>query len=151
MYVAADGSGEPIVLIDDNFANEQPQFSPDNRFIVFERGDASHDIHVVAFPEGGNSWQVTVDGGNQPVWSANSDRVFYAKDGIIWVVDIETSPTVRIGTPRPLSASESDRPLTPWVWPSPDGSRVLIRQAIDPEQAKPLLRIVENWYGEFGG
>jgi serine/threonine protein kinase len=150
-YAPADGSGDPVVMIDDDLSNSNPQFSPDGRFIAISRGDATPDIHVYSFPDGESSWQVTVDGGDMPAWSANSDRLFYVLDDTIWLVDIETSPTVRIGTPRPLSSGRIAKPLTPYVFPSRDGSRVLLRQAVNLDDAKPLLRIVENWYAEFDG
>ena len=149
-YMPADGSAGPKLLVEaaERIATNA-QFSPNGQYVVYEIADAGSQIHLVSFPDGENSWQVTVDGGANPRWAANSDRVFYTNDGAIMEVTIETSPTVRIGTPRVVVPADPANPG--WVWPSPDGERILLQKAIDPEAARPTMRIVEHWFGEFGG
>jgi len=108
------------------------------------------EIRLASFPDAENSWQVTVDGGREPVWSADSDRLFYVNDGMVMEVVIETSSVPRIGTPRAVVARKPISPRFVSIWASADGERVLIQRAVDAKSARPRLRIVQNWYAEFG-
>jgi hypothetical protein len=71
-------------------------------------------------------------------------------DGMVMEVVIETSSVPRIGTPRPIVARKPISPRFMSVWPSADGERVLIQRAVDAKSARPRLRLVQNWYAEFG-
>ena len=71
------------------------------------------------FPSGEGKWQVSVNGGAVPRWSASGDWLFFLEDGQdvkLMQADIVTTPSPNIGTPRALfSASSTGRQPRPRV------------------------------------
>ncbi len=65
------------------------------------------------FPEAEGQWQVSVNGGDQPLWSPAGDKLYF-KDlaGQLFVVDVTTTPEVSLSTPRFI-------PLPRSCWPGP--------------------------------
>ena len=78
-------------------------FSPDGRHLAYVSTETGIDeIFVQSWPLGRGKWQVSVDGGQFPVWSRDGKRIFYAKTSAIMAVDVDTSGTVQAGRPREL-------------------------------------------------
>jgi Tol biopolymer transport system component len=148
-YIATDGSGDETELVDEKASVVAPVFSPDGRYVAYVLTGARPEIYLVSFPDAENTWPVTTDGGEAPVWSAKSNRLFYVNRRQVMEVEIDTSPEVRIGTPRALFPREAINSLMPDIWAAPDGERILVQRAVDPEAARPLMRVVENWFAEF--
>jgi serine/threonine-protein kinase len=80
-------------------ANENAMaLSPDGRWLAYMT-DASGQREVVVqpFPQGGARIQVSTTGGQEPVWSASGDRVYF-RDGDLRLVAarVDTSPSFRV-------------------------------------------------------
>ncbi len=55
-----------------------PTFSPDGRWLAYQSGETGRsEIYVEAFPGPGERYQITADGGVQPVWTRASGEIFY--------------------------------------------------------------------------
>ena len=64
----------------------EPRFSPDGRWLAYVSNESgAYHAYVRAFPDGGQRLQVSLDGGNQPVWSRDGKAIFYvgALGGVI--------------------------------------------------------------------
>jgi len=78
-------------------------FSPDGRHIAYVTTETGiNEVFVTTFPEGGGTWQVSVDGGEQVTWSRDGKRLYYIHDEALFAVDVETAGGFRAGTPREL-------------------------------------------------
>jgi Tol biopolymer transport system component len=54
------------------YSKRNGQFSPDGRWIAYEKNDSGRfEILVQSFPEPGGKWQVSTGGGVQPRWGAD--------------------------------------------------------------------------------
>jgi Tol biopolymer transport system component len=54
------------------------RFSPDGRWIAYVSDESGRpEIYVQPYPGPGGKWQISADGGIEPVWNANGRELFY--------------------------------------------------------------------------
>jgi len=150
--------GEPRLFLDTPRATFAPSVSPDGRFVAYISDETGDDeVYLKPFPGGSGKWQVSVDGGFWPQWSADGTEIWYAAGDDLMAVSVETDP-VRLGTPRLLFTRPDPPRAMPYGAPdafsvTPDGNRFLV--AVLPEGAddrRPTgLVVVQNWFAAFAG
>jgi hypothetical protein len=59
---------------------------------------ARRKIHVQSYPGPGGKWQISTEGGTEPVWNRNGRELFYRNGDKIIAVDIATQPSFVAGT-----------------------------------------------------
>jgi len=129
------------------------QFSPDGRFIAYQ---VSGEIQVRPFPQMDESrWQLSTDGGSEPIWGRDGRELFYRRGNAIIAVPIVTEPTFQFGAPRELFrraiASQlyfdgTDRGAPFDV--APDGRFLIVTESEDELAVRPFY-VVENWFEEL--
>ena len=114
-------------------------------------------IFVQPFPNvDDGKWQVSTNGGGDPVWSPDGRRLFFNELPIrIMVVDVATDPTFSHGTPSEafrlfdLNLVGGGRRYDL----APDGERFLVREfggaETTGEAAFNGLIFIENWFEEL--
>ena len=126
------------------------RFSPDVRWVAYcsdESGRA--DVFVRPFPGPGPKWQVSSDGGTNPVWSRSGRELFYLESDKLMVVDVETTPTLRLGRPRTLFQGRYYKSLESYAYDVvPDGLRFLMIKADPAESGEAHVNVVTNWFEE---
>jgi hypothetical protein len=127
-----------------------PTFSSDGRWIAYvSPQSARNEVYVRSSTGEGRTWQISNDGGVEPVWSASGRELFYRADDKMMVVDILESAPVAFGKPRVLfegafvfgdtEGQEFDV--------TRDGHRFLmLKPQISPVAAP--LSVVVNWFAE---
>ena len=93
-------------------------------------------------------WQVSTDGGSQPVWSRDGRELFYRRGNTMIAVSVSTSPVFRIGESRPLfegAFAQRDNAANYDVLP--DGKRFIMLQDQD-SIGSAQLHVVLNWRRE---
>jgi len=83
-----------------------PAVSPDGRWIAYVSNETAgnNEVYVRSFPDAmGGRWQVSIDGGTSPVWSAD-DRTLYYLDGTARLVaaTVRTAPAFGVIDRQPL-------------------------------------------------
>jgi eukaryotic-like serine/threonine-protein kinase len=128
------------------------RFSPDGRWLAYV-SDASgrNEVYVQPYPGPGSRWQVSSDGGGQPVWNRNGRELFYRSEDKIMAVDITTEPSFSAGRPKMLfkgSYFSSSHVENPFYDVSPDGQRFLM---LKPSEQAVLtqINVVLNWTEEL--
>ncbi len=108
------------------------------------------------FLSGEGKWQVSVNGGAVPRWSASGNRLFFLEPMVrtskLMQADIVTTPSPNIGTAQALfSASSTGRQLGPGLDVFPDGKRFLVIAQVKSDQPPqtPAITVVQNWFAEF--
>jgi len=97
-----------------------PEFSPDGRWLAYgSNATGRNEIYVQPWPGRGPREQVSLEGGASPACNPGGRELFFVSSlaaagrSRMWAVDVETSPRLRIGTPRLLfDSSETDLVLT---------------------------------------
>ena len=131
-----------------------PALSPDGRwlaFVGFESGQKVGNIYVEPFQHQGPRYQVTVDGGIQPIWRRDGREIFYRNDDRMYAVPIGPGPDFVSGKPVMLFRGTYRRgaPTGPDYDVTPDGSRFLMVKMGEDELAPPRLNVVLNWVDEL--
>jgi Tol biopolymer transport system component len=117
----------------------QGRFSPDSRYIAFLSNEANADrMEVYARPFDGNkpdapapgaAVQVSKNGAIGMVfWRKDGKEMYYmTRDWEVMAVDISTSPTFQVGTPKLLFKLQGPLPGNPGQWKnvSADGERFI--------------------------
>ncbi|REJ74153.1 MAG: hypothetical protein DWQ30_21620 [Acidobacteria bacterium] len=104
-YELATGAETPLVRT--AAAEGNGDISPDGRWLVFAAEEADlPEVFLQEFrPEGEparSRWQVSVGGGNQPVFSRDGERIFYRRDDSIWSVELRPESDPPISAPQQL-------------------------------------------------
>src|SRR5207253_11100319 len=74
------------------FNEQDPEFSPDGRWIAFRSNESGrYEVYVAPFPASGGKRQVSTAGGARPRWRAGGKELFYdAADNRLMAAEGET-------------------------------------------------------------
>jgi serine/threonine-protein kinase len=96
--------GKPTTLLNANFDQRAPAFSPDGRWLAYESSQSEQlNVYVRAFPGLGGQVPISTGGGALPTWSRTRNELLYSRlDGQIMVVNYSVSGgSFKAETPRP--------------------------------------------------
>jgi len=136
-----------------HFNEADPRFSPDGRWLAYMSDESGRwETYVQPYPGPGGKWQVSREGGREPVWNPSGKELFYRNGNKMMAVDVMTQPNFALGNPRVLF----DVPYLLALVPvsnydvSPDGRRFLMVKA-DQQQgpAASQIVVVQNWFEEL--
>jgi eukaryotic-like serine/threonine-protein kinase len=136
------------------YEDTAPKFSPDGKWLAYSSNESGRrEIYVKPYAgPGGGKWQISTDGGQEPVWNPKGHELFYRNGGKIMTVEVVTKSGFSVGKPRmlfegpylPTSAS------FPFYDVSPDGQRFLMLKPSEQAQAAPTqINVVLNWFEEL--
>jgi serine/threonine protein kinase/Tol biopolymer transport system component len=127
---------------------DQSQFSPDGRWIGYSADESGrYEVYVTAFPSTGERWQISRDGGVQPVWRRDGEGLYYlGLDGLLKAVAFRTDDRPQFSIPKPLFDTGLKTPL-PWVEQyavSADGRRFLLLKPAETK-VRNSVGVILNW------
>ena len=130
-----------------------PSLSPDGRWFAYTSNEAGrYEIYVRPTSGAEGRWQISTEGGVEPVWSASGSELFYRHGDDVLVVDVVTNPTFEQGKPRKLFegryALGDVKDDTRAYDVAPDGQRFLMLRP-ESELSTGALKVVVNWFGEL--
>ncbi len=71
------------------------------RGVAYTSNDSGpFEMDVPPFPGPGGKWQISTDGGAEPVWARDSGELFYRNGDQMMAVETTTEPTFSAGLPR---------------------------------------------------
>jgi Tol biopolymer transport system component len=148
----SDRKAQPFIRTP--FNETVPQFSPlGGRWLAYVSNESGrNEIYVQAYPGPGGKWQISTDGGTEPVWNRNGRELFYRSGNKMMAVDITAQPSFSAGKPHLLF--EGPYLPTPATFPnydvSPDGQRFLMLKPAEKTQAQTTqITVVLNWFEEL--
>lgn len=129
-----------------------PSLSPDGRWVAYTSNESGRD-EVYVRPTSGapGRWQISTDGGLEPVWARSGAEIFYRERDKMLVVSVETGAALRHTAPRTLFTGQynldplKDKPLFDVT---PDGQRFLMLKAENRPVASRLHAVL-NWHSEL--
>ena len=135
------------------FNESVPSFSPDGHWLAYISDESGrYEVYVQPYPGPGGKYQISTDGGTEPVWNPNGKELFYRRGDKMMAVDITTQPSFSAGKPKMLFQG-SYVPTTatvPLYDVSPDGERFLMIKGSEQAQAAPTqINVVLNWFEEL--
>ena len=135
-------------------ANEGgPVFSPDGHWLAYQSDESGRDeVYVRPFLGSGGKWQVSTDGGTEPVWARNGRELFYRSGDKMMAVAIETKPAFVAAKPKLLFEGHYELGNYAFLQNydvSPDGQRFLMVKAGEQATAAAQISVVLNWSEEL--
>ena len=151
--VPRNGSGQITTLLDSPAFEAMPEISPDGRWLAYVSNESGNDeIYVRPFPDvGAGLWQISTDGGSEPLWARNGEELFFRRDGAVVAVRIQTDPVFSVGNPEVIL----EGPYLQGILGgrsydiNADGDKFLMLATITDESAAPQIVIVQNWVEEL--
>jgi eukaryotic-like serine/threonine-protein kinase len=141
-------SGKVEPLLDARFRVDEPQLSPDERWLAYVSQESGRDeVYIEPFRRGGDRVRVSVEGGGQPKWRGDGKELFYATLGnqLMAAAVRATGERLEVSLPTKLFEIHGlEGTGYDDYAPSADGQRFLVKLAAE-ESRKPQLQIVTNW------
>jgi len=136
------------------FNEAAPQFSPDGNWLAYVSDESGRkEIYVQPYPGPGGKWQISTEGGVEPLWNRNGRELFYRSGKKMMAVEIAIKPSFSAGTPKRLFEGQyQSLPTvsTPNYDVSSDGQRFLMLKPSEQAQSAMLqINVVENWFEEL--
>jgi serine/threonine-protein kinase len=127
--------------------------SPGSKWIAYVSDQTGRsEIYVERFPALGSRRTVSVDGGDDPMWSPTGRELFYRRlsDGAMMAVPIATEPTFTVGPPKVLFKRRYFDAGGHYYDVARDGQRFLMLKERESTGAATLpIILVENWFEEL--
>ena len=98
------GERKPFAYVATEFQEGQPRLSPDGHWLAYQSNDSKrNEIYMVSFPLLGGKWQISSNGGSDPVWSRDGRELYYySPDNKIMAVEIKPGVEFQFGVPKAL-------------------------------------------------
>jgi hypothetical protein len=147
----SDHKAQPF--LQSRFNESAPCFSPDGRWLAYVSDESGRiEVYVQPYPGPGGKWQISTEGGTEPVWNPNGKELFYRSGNKMMAVDVTTQPSFSAGKPKMLF--EGQYLPTPVTYPdydvSPDGQRFLMLKPVEQSATAPTqINVVQNWFEEL--
>ena len=155
LSLAGDREVESLLATESSANNAE--LSPDGRWLVYQPNESGQDeVYVKPFPNvNGGQWQISTDGGTQPLWAPDGHELFYRRGTSLMAVPVQTEPSFTPATPEVLF--EGDYVLGTVGGGraydvAQDGRRFLMikeGEGAEDESAPPSLILVQNWHEEL--
>jgi Tol biopolymer transport system component len=147
----SDRKAQPFLRT--RFNESAPCFSPDGRWLAYISDESGRfEVYVQPYPGPSGKWQISTEGGSEPVWNPKGRELFYRAGNKVMAVDIATQPVFAAGKPRMLFEGE----YNPGPVPIPnydvssDGQRFLMVKPSEKERsASTQINVVLNWFEEL--
>jgi len=76
------------------------RFSPDGKCMAYISDESGRfEVYVQPYPGPGGKWQISTEGGVEPVWARNGRELFYRNGDQMMAVEITTDPIFSAGRP----------------------------------------------------
>jgi dipeptidyl aminopeptidase/acylaminoacyl peptidase len=141
---------EPRLWLQTPFSETLPALSPDGKWLAYSSDDSRrYEVYIQPFPDHGERIQVSVEGGDMPLWAPNGKELFYWADNRIMSVPVTMGETLKIGNPVGIFDYETDYDGRGMAYDvSPDGTWFIGMQS-DPMAPPDEVEVVLNWFEEL--
>jgi Tol biopolymer transport system component len=144
--VPMSGTRTPMPFLRTVFDEWQGNLSPDGRWMAYTSNESGrYEVYVQSFPDAGETWQISTQGGLHPRWRHDQTELYYINgDQKLVAVPIRTGKTFQHGAQTPLFGTRISRIFavrSPYAV-SKDGQRFLMARLVSGSSP---LTVVANW------
>jgi len=148
VYRALTGDSTLKAFVTSTFYEAAPRFSRDGRWVTYTTDESgARQVYVTPFPGPGPRYQVSVDGGEEPVWAPDGKRLYYVNGRQLIGVAVNLTSGFSVSDRQVLFEGNF---VTTYVHAnfdiSPDGKRFLMLKA---GGAAVQTTVVYDWLAEL--
>jgi Tol biopolymer transport system component len=147
VVISASGSDSIVTFANSKFNEDAARVSPDGRWLAYQSDESGRpEIYVRPFPTGNGKWQISDNGGTNPVWTGDGKTLFYNQSGgvVMAIAVTATSTTFFSGSGRKVLEISRSTVLDV----SRDGNTFLVTTNVGGQTAQPIS-MVTNWDKEL--
>jgi len=141
----------PHRVLGSAFHNYDPSLSPDGRWMAYMSDESGRsEVYVRPYPGPGGRWQVSLDGGTEPVWSPTGREIFYRNGDRVMAATVRTLGGFQVGARVQLfeGAYESgSRQITNYDV-TRDGRTFVMLQPVQGTAQSVFVTL--NWFEQLG-
>jgi len=144
---------ETHLFLSTRYEETAPEFSPDGEWIAYSSNESGRrEVYVRPYPGPGGKWQISTNGGHEPVWNPEGGELFYRSGSRMMAVPIDTESGFTAGTP--LMLFEGPYLPTGFSYPNydvtADGQRFLMLAPVASQSdGATQINVVLNWTEEL--
>ena len=148
LFVYRIGDRKVETFLQTRFNEIAPRFSPDGRWLAYVTDESGRtEVYVQPYPGPGGKWQISTEGGTEPVWARNGE-LFYRNGDKMMAVGTNTKGNFSADSPKLLFEGHYATYNTmPAYDVTPDGQRLLLAKTA--EQGPQEISVVLNWTEEL--
>ena len=126
------------------------RFSPDGQMVAYTSAKTDRfEVYVQSYPKADKVWQVSSEGGEEPVWAPSGKELFYRYGNNWLAVSISGDTELKLGAPRLLFKGSFQNPYGHSYDIDPQSDRFLMLQSKHTEIRITQLNLVLTWYHEL--
>jgi serine/threonine-protein kinase len=134
------------------FDEAAPAISPDGVWVAYVSNESGkNEVYVRPFTGSGQKWQISTDGGEQPVWAHSGRELFYINGNTMLAVPVKapdlSAQTLAAEVPQVLFEGHYKTSSPPW--PNFDVSLDDQRFLMIREETATRVNVVLNLFDEF--
>jgi Tol biopolymer transport system component len=144
-----EGSQKPQAFTTSSSTEWGGSFSRDGKWIAYTSDESGrYEVYVRPYPGPGGQWQISTDGGEEPVWSPDGHELFYRRAFKWMTVRFRTTPEFSAEPPRLLFEGPYVNVMGVSYDVAPDGQHFLMLRGAE-EGKTTQLKVVLNWFEEL--
>ncbi len=142
------GTGPLTQAVKTRFKEVSASLSPDGEFLAYASDESGKwEVYVQPVGSAGEKIQVSIDGGEEPVWGRNGKEIFFRFADFLMAAPVNSLHPLDVGTPqRLIRGSFAKEPIT--VVPSydvtSDGRRFLMVEGRPASANARTLTVILN-------
>jgi serine/threonine-protein kinase len=145
-----DGDREGEVILESTEHVWGARFSPDGRYISFTSDETGESqVFVMAIDGSDRKWQISVDGGEEALWSQDGRELFFSNGTTWFKVPVSTTPDFSFGPPELLFEGPYLNVPGFGYAVYPDADRFILLESVTGSGPITELKVVENWFAEL--
>ena len=144
--IKIDSNSTATMVIEEIVGGNHMEISPNNAYTVYGSSESGKsEIYVQPFPATGEKWQISDNGGTDPIWS--KDGIYYHDDIRIYFVPIQSFEPFLFGNQEEFYAGPFMNAVSRSLAIDADG-RILILEPVGGSQLAREAIVTLNWFEE---
>jgi eukaryotic-like serine/threonine-protein kinase len=146
-----EGDRRPQPWLKTKFLEWAATFSPDGKYIAYWSDESGQrEVYVRPYASLSGKWQISSNGGDDPIWSRDGRELFYREGTKLMSVAIQTQPEFRAAAPHLMFEGSYLRNINGTEYDvAPDGQHFIMIEEATKQPPITHLNVVLNWFEEL--